>query len=260
MSAASPRSSAGRATARAVASRRTGARDRARPPAPCAGWTLAPHQEAVLDVIERSTRALNPSGNNLRKTFLIGSYGVYVMEESPRSRTRTPAPPSRAPRPAAHQQDHARDLDARDARHRERRAPLRRGRGEGRLGAAHARGHRRARAPCARAQNRHLTRFAEQIAAGYRWTGARSDARPCTPEWADLIRCGRTRGDAGLRVRPGAEPPERGRLLRRVRPGGAERRGWVPIATNPPIEHRDCLTACDCWMQFRNSRTGALAA
>lgn len=44
------------------------------------GWWLTPQQEAVLDLIERETRVLVPSGNNLGKTFELSAYGVYVMD------------------------------------------------------------------------------------------------------------------------------------------------------------------------------------
>lgn len=44
------------------------------------GWTLTPQQEEALAVMEAETRVLLPSGNNLGKTFLIGGFGVYVMD------------------------------------------------------------------------------------------------------------------------------------------------------------------------------------
>lgn len=44
------------------------------------GWRLTPQQESVLDLIERETRVLVPSANNVGKTFLLAGYGVYVMD------------------------------------------------------------------------------------------------------------------------------------------------------------------------------------
>lgn len=44
------------------------------------GVVLAPEQEEALALIQRSSRVLLPSANNVGKTFLLGGYGVYRMD------------------------------------------------------------------------------------------------------------------------------------------------------------------------------------
>src|SRR5579859_6021500 len=44
------------------------------------GLDLSEQQEEALELIERETRVLLPSGNNLGKTFLLGAYAVYFMD------------------------------------------------------------------------------------------------------------------------------------------------------------------------------------
>lgn len=44
------------------------------------GFVLTPDQEAALALIEKSERVLLPSGNNLGKTHLLASYGIYRFD------------------------------------------------------------------------------------------------------------------------------------------------------------------------------------
>lgn len=84
-----------RARARAGALERRGARSQARRVpaerrayagdpwayyADVLGVTLTPQQEAVVEMIGRSTRVLIPSANNVGKTFVVAGYGLYVFD------------------------------------------------------------------------------------------------------------------------------------------------------------------------------------
>ena len=44
------------------------------------GLYLTPQQGDSLNLIDKETRVLIPSGHNLGKTFLLGAYGVYFFD------------------------------------------------------------------------------------------------------------------------------------------------------------------------------------